>query len=261
MSAAGPSRRLEVLSRQLTSSSAAADDGSPALLGDTDISYSPALAAALLHDNAALRNSIYELLKVSIACVLCYSWSCCCCLGLLCALRVSRHVSTTTANSSGQPTTPQRHRPQHTIPHHEIPVCTHSRAARSASGNAAVGMLLSPPHHPPPPLINRQTCSSPTTTCPCSHSVSSHSSGCRYVCVGMWHSAKGRGASGVLRVLLSLWCTPKLWHSLQPCFLRPQSTPSFPSPINTVLLLFLSSCRRLWQPSSATAGAHPGALM
>ena len=59
---AGASRRLEVLTRHLTS--AAVDE--PALLQAADLaSMCPkALQAVLLHDNAELRHSIYEFLKV-----------------------------------------------------------------------------------------------------------------------------------------------------------------------------------------------------
>lgn len=63
MEGAGPHRRLDVLTRQLTR--AAVDE--PALLqqeGPDLMACPKALQAVLLHDNGALRHSIYESLKV-----------------------------------------------------------------------------------------------------------------------------------------------------------------------------------------------------
>lgn len=63
MEGVGPHRRLDVLTRQLTS--AAVDE--PALLQQegADLMACPkALQAVLLHDNGPLRQSIYEFLKV-----------------------------------------------------------------------------------------------------------------------------------------------------------------------------------------------------
>jgi hypothetical protein len=62
MEAAGPCKRLDVLTRQLTS--AALDE--PALLQQSDLAMMcpKQLQAVLLHDNGQLRNSIYEFMKV-----------------------------------------------------------------------------------------------------------------------------------------------------------------------------------------------------
>jgi hypothetical protein len=63
MGAAWPCKRLDVLTRQLTS--AAVDE--PALLQQSDLAMMcpKALQAVLLHDNGQLRNSIYEFMKVN----------------------------------------------------------------------------------------------------------------------------------------------------------------------------------------------------